>query len=70
MNVKKLYEESKNAWPADETLDNWEMDVAQVYAEDGIQEDIKKIEDWIERVKKNYPELYVSQESNIKGKKS
>lgn len=70
MNVKKLYDESKNAWPADEPLDNSLMEVAQVYAQDGIKSDINNIQDWVERVKQNYPELYVSQEVNTKRKKN
>ena len=61
MRVIDLYEQMKDSWPASEPLDNPYMEISEMYTEDSMDEDIQEISEWMERVKVNFPDLYVSQ---------
>lgn len=68
MTIKDIYEKAKDVWPVDEPLDFAEKELAVVPDGAVNAADIQRVVDWVSRIRKNYPELYVSQADDI-GKK-
>ena len=70
MQNKDLKELIGDLWPKTETLDNPADSVAAVHSVDYLSEDAQNLTDWMRRVQKNYPELYISEEDNKYDSKS
>lgn len=68
MTIKDVFEQAKDVWPATEPLD-FENNELSVVPDGAVNsEDIQRIFDWVSRIRKNYPELYVSQEDDKRKK--
>ena len=68
MMIKDAYEAAKNIWPAEEPLDTFAEELVEVPEGAVNIEDIQRLVDWLTRVRRSYPELYVSQKDSM-GKK-
>lgn len=67
---KDLQELVGDLWPKTEPIDNPADEVAAIYSIDYLSEDTQNLTDWMKRVQRNYPELYISEEDNKYDSKS
>lgn len=57
-------------WPKTMPLDNPADEASKVHSLEHLSKDAQDLRDWMRRVRKNYPELYISEENNEYDSKS